>query len=56
MWLNIHNLNNQDISRLGGLNLKWTRQVMDPREINIFHVISTIIISYLATSPVDLEM
>ena len=45
MRLNIHNLHQQDITRLSSLNLKGPRQVMDASEINILHIIRTIIIS-----------
>jgi hypothetical protein len=44
--LNIHNLYQQNITRLSGLDLERSRQVMDAREIDILHIIRTIIVSY----------
>jgi hypothetical protein len=43
--LHIHDLYKQNISRFGGLYLKRARQIMDPSEVNILHIIGTIIIS-----------
>jgi hypothetical protein len=40
-----HYLHEQYISRLGSLNLEWSRKVMDLREVDIFHVISAVIVS-----------
>ena len=45
MWLNIHNLHKQDISRLSSLDLEWPREVMDLGKINVFNIVGTIIVS-----------
>lgn len=46
MWLYIHDLHKQDISRLGSLDLKWAGKVMDFRKVNILHIIRIIVVSY----------
>ena len=57
--LNIHNLYQQNITRLSGLNLERSRQVMDACEIDILHIIRTIIVSYSQSvnqSPQNLDL
>jgi hypothetical protein len=47
MRLHIHNLHKQHISRFRSLYFKWPREVVDPREVDVLHIIGTIIISWL---------
>ncbi len=44
MRLYIHDLNQQDISGFGGLDFERAREVMDACEIDILHIIGTVII------------
>jgi hypothetical protein len=51
-WLDILNLDNENIAGLGAFNLKWTGQIMDLRQIDILDVFGAVIVLDLATGPV----
>lgn len=51
--LDIHNLNDEDISWLCSFNLEWTGEVVDLGQVDILHVVRRIVVFDLATSPVD---
>lgn len=46
--LKYHYLHQQHISRLGRLNLKRPGKVMDSSEVDIFHIVGAVIVSYIA--------
>ena len=51
--LNVLYLNNQDVPWLCRFNLKRASQVVNLSEVNIFHVISAVVILNLAARPVN---
>lgn len=51
--LNILNLYNEHISRLGGLDLKRPRKVMDLGEVDVLDVVCGIVVLDLTTGPVE---
>jgi hypothetical protein len=52
-WLDVLNFDQQDIAGLGGLNVKWTGEVMDLSEIYIFDIVGRVIISDLPSCPIE---
>lgn len=42
--LDVHDLDEQDIARLSGLDLERPRQVVDFGQVNIFHIVGAIIV------------
>lgn len=52
-WLHILDVDQQDITWLGIFDLKGSRQVVNPGEIHITHVIGGVIVSNLSSSPID---
>lgn len=52
-WLHILDINDQNITRLRGLDLKWPSQVVHLCQVHILHVIRIVRILDLTTSPVD---
>lgn len=51
--LNILNLYDEHIARLGGLDLKRSRKVMDPGEVDILDVVCGIVVLDLTTGPIE---
>lgn len=51
-WLNILNLDKQDITRLRTFDLEWSREIVDSREVDILHIIGRVIVANLSTGPV----
>ena len=51
--LDIHNLNEQEISRRSSLDFEWSTQVMDSSQVDIKDVVGRIIVSDLATRPMN---
>lgn len=51
--LHILDLHNEHIARLCALDLKGTGQVVDLCEVDILHIVGTIVIPDLAASPID---
>lgn len=52
-WLHIHDLDNEDISRLSSLDLEWASQIMDLGQIDVLYVVCAVVVADLATSPVN---
>jgi len=52
-WLHVLNLDEEHIAGLSTLNVKRTGQVMDPCQVDVLHVVGTIIVANLSTSPID---
>lgn len=52
-WLHVLDLNQEHVTRFSGLNLKGPRQVVDLGQVDIFHIVGTIVILDLATSPIE---
>ena len=50
--LDILDLDYEDIAWFSSLNLKWAREIVDLGQVDIQHIICTVIISNLAASPV----
>lgn len=51
-WLNVLNLNEKNVTRLGGLDLEWTSEVVDLGQVDVFHVVGTVIVANLSAGPV----
>jgi hypothetical protein len=51
--LDVLDLNNEDIAWFSSLNLKWAREIVDLGQVDIQHIICTVVISNLAASPVQ---
>ena len=47
------NLNYEHVSWLGGFNLERPGQIVDLGEIDIFHVVCTIVVADLSSRPID---
>lgn len=52
-WLDVLDLNEENITWLGRLDLKWAGQIMDPGQVDILHIIGAIIILDLAACPIE---
>lgn len=50
--LDVLNLNDKDVTRLGSLDLEWASQVVNPCEIHVLHVVGGIIVANLASGPI----
>ena len=51
--LHVLNLDNEHVARLGGLNLKRPRKVVHLRQVDVAHIVGTVIVLDLPASPVD---
>lgn len=51
--LDILDLNDQNIARLGSLDFEWPAQIVDLGQINVLHIIRAIVVANLSTGPVD---
>ena len=56
-WLILHrldvlNLDKQNITRLSGLDFKWTSKVVDLGQVDVTHVICAVVVADLSSSPV----
>jgi hypothetical protein len=52
-WLDVLNLDEQNIASFGTFNFERFCKVVDSCEINVLHVISTIIVFNLASHPIE---
>ena len=43
----------EHIASLGAFNVEWAGQIMDFGEVNILHVVGAVVVTNLATCPVD---
>lgn len=51
--LHVLDLDEEDITRLGRLNLKGPGEVVHPGEIDVPHVVGAVVVADLAARPVD---
>ena len=51
--LDILNLNDQNITRLGSLDFERTAQIMDLSQIDVLHIVRAVVVADLSTGPVD---
>jgi len=51
--LNIHDLDEKDISWLGLFDFEWTGEVVDSRKVNVQDIVGTIIVLDLPAGPVE---
>ena len=51
-WLNVLDLDDEDIARLGGLNLERARAIVDLREVDVLDIIGRVVVFYLPAHPV----
>jgi len=51
-WLDVLNLNEKNVTGLGGLDLEWTSKVVDLGQVDVFHVVGAVIVADLSASPV----
>lgn len=49
--LDVHDLDEQDVSRLGRLDLKGPRQVVDLGQVDVAHVVGAVVVADLAAGP-----
>ena len=52
-WLHILDLHHEDISRLGAFHLERARQVVNLGEVDVLHIVRTVIVANLASCPID---
>jgi hypothetical protein len=51
--LNVEDLDQQHVAGLGTLNVKGPGEVVHPRQVDVEHVVSAVIVADLAAGPVD---
>lgn len=51
--LDVLNLNEEDVTWLGGLDLEGTGEVVDLSQIDVLDIVGTIVVGNLSTCPVD---
>lgn len=51
-WLYVLDLDQQHIARFCVLDVKWTGKIMHATQINILHVVGTVIVLDLTTGPI----
>ena len=51
-WLNVLDLDQQHVTGFSGLDLKRSGQIVDLGQVDIFHIVGTIVVLDLTTSPV----
>lgn len=51
--MDIHDLDEEQVSRLGAFDLKRAGQVVHLGKVHVAHIVSGIVVSDLAPSPVD---
>lgn len=52
-WLNILDLDEQDIAGLSSLDLEWAGKIVDLRQVDILHIVRAIVVLDLAACPVE---
>jgi hypothetical protein len=52
-WLDVLDLNEENIARLGRLDLEWAGQIVDLGQVDILHIVGAIIVLDLAACPIE---
>lgn len=43
----------ENVARLGSFDLEWARQIVDPGQVDILHVIGAVVVLDLAACPIE---
>lgn len=51
-WLDVSDVDDEEIAWLGAFNVKWTGQVVDFGEVDVANIVGAVIVSDLTARPV----